>query len=517
MESAEAELQRYSTKSGLLMTEEKHVVAEEKLRQIQQELSTVQAERMSRESQFNTARSAPADSLPAVLDHGPLRELQLKLTELRRQLAEMSSLLTPTNYKVQRVQAQIAELENALKSERSRVLERLKNEFETASYRQALLKSAYEKQVQAVTDQARLKIRYDTLKHNAESSRTLYADLLQKVNTVGIISAIPASNVRVIEAGRVPSAPYKPVPLLGAILGGLAGLVLSSSIIILRYITDGSLRRPGEASQYLQVKELGAIPTARISAPDLHHARRLNGSSTHRRLSSPGAGLSVGGVFTSPVSNVTNGMLIDSLEAISASILFSSTRSSAIVVTSPRAKEGKTTISSHLAVSLAETGRRVLLVDGDMRAPRLHEIFDLPNEPGLGEMLTAASRKGQMDPASYAHQTSIPGLYVLTSGSWPNSSALFQEPLLNALFRQFRSNFDVTLMDTPPMLLTPVARLLGRSADAVALVLRAGKTSLETAMLCQQRLEHDGANLLGTILNDWNPESKVYEYYSAKR
>ena len=261
LEKSEREWQTYARDAGLLFTSETNNVAEEKLRQIQAELSKVQADRMAQESLYNMAISNSADSLPAVLDNGPLREYQMRLADLRRQRADLNSTLTPRNSRVLRLDAQIAELEATLVRERGNVVNRIKNEFEAAKERENLLSKAYSRQTQILSAQGSKGIRYNTLKREVESNRSLYEGMLQKVKEAGVASAIQPSSVRVVDPARTPENPYKPKKLLDTGLGVLAGLILSLSFIVVREGTDRTFHLPGRSRSYLNVPELGVVPS----------------------------------------------------------------------------------------------------------------------------------------------------------------------------------------------------------------------------------------------------------------
>jgi polysaccharide biosynthesis transport protein len=210
----------------------------------------------------------------------------------------------------------------------------------------------------------------------------------------------------------------------------------------------------------------------------------------------------------------------DSFRAILASIFLSTGNGSSpsvIVLTSPSAQEGKTTSATNLAVALAAIGKNVLLVDSDLRKPRLHEIFGLRNERGFSDLLAEQGRPDKAPISTYVQPTSIAGLSVLTSGRKRNTASnLLYAPCLSELFDRLRRNFDAVLVDTPPMLPVADARVLGRSADGVVLVCRAGATDRERAKIAIDRLFADGARVLGTILNDFDPRHSSYygKYYA---
>ena len=184
-----------------------------------------------------------------------------------------------------------------------------------------------------------------------------------------------------------------------------------------------------------------------------------------------------------------------------------------IVITSANPSEGKTTVTINLAIALAEINRRVLLIDADMRRPRLQNLFDLGTGPGLADLLREKTLGEGVTTDQTVCPTAIPGLYVMRSGR--NSgvvSNLLHSSRLPELLQQLRSEFDTVVIDTPPVLHISDARVIGRLADAVLLIVRAGITTRDAALMVKQRFGEDGTALLGTILNGWDPKHDVYGY-----
>jgi capsular exopolysaccharide synthesis family protein len=209
-------------------------------------------------------------------------------------------------------------------------------------------------------------------------------------------------------------------------------------------------------------------------------------------------------------------MVADSFRGTLTSIIFSrqaGDRPRVLVLTSANPGEGKTTVVTNLAIALTENSRRVLLIDADMRRPRIHDLFDLKNDCGLSDLLKARTPLNK-DPVDVMVQRSgVPGLYVMTSGSVEAGTAnLLYSPRLAELLNKMRGVFDTVLIDTPPMLHLPDARILGKLSDAVVMVLRAGETTRDIAVAACRRFREDGTPLLGTILNGWNPAANGYGY-----
>jgi receptor protein-tyrosine kinase len=187
-----------------------------------------------------------------------------------------------------------------------------------------------------------------------------------------------------------------------------------------------------------------------------------------------------------------------------------------LLVTSPSPQEGKTSVTSNLAIALAEINQRVLIIDADMRLPRLHTIFDLPNTFGLSDFLHERRPVEEYLEEELVRKTQIPNLYVMPAGpARSNLSRLVHSGRVKELLQRFRGRFDTILIDSAPVLTVPDARILGRSADAVILVIRAHRTQHESAFAAVRSFDEDGTPLLGTILNDWNPKSGSNGFHNA--
>ncbi len=579
LETASEKLQTYAAASGLLYTSEKENVAESKLQQLQSELSSAEASRIDKQSSYELAKNGPADALPAVLDNLPLRNYQQQLTDLRRQQAELAATYTPEHSKVKRVAAQIAEIVAAIERERSRALQRIANEFEAATRREGLLAADYRRQSAFVSEQGRKAIQYNILKGEVETTRQLYDSLLQKVKEAGVASAIRASNIRLVDPAQPPRHPYRPRHLVNASIGLLLGLFGGVLFVLVGEQIDRTIKQPGDSMLYMNLPELGIIPTlkaANPSAPGLNapglNAPGLNapgGSAAGLNTSHWNApGLNLPGAartepsagndcpgdgqppepdaefraaeFTaaeSPAPEFSRGaaqgprsielvawrdkpsLCAESFRATLTSILFAGGqggRPRVLVVTSPNPGEGKTTVISNLAVSLAEINRRVLLIDADLRRPRVHQVFGMPNRFGLTDLLSSPEPIEQIPLKASSLESGVPGLYVLPSGSRTyNISSLLHSPRMSELLERALRVFDTVLIDTPPVKQIADARVLGRLSDGVVLVLRAGQTTRGTARAAADRFAEDGIRVLGTVLNSWDPDTNGSGYYDG--
>jgi succinoglycan biosynthesis transport protein ExoP len=544
LERSEDNLQSYTLSAGLMFTSEKDgSVAEQKLQQLQAELSTVQADRVGKQSKYEIAATAPPASLPQVLDDVALRNVQTKLADMHSQLAELNVSLTPEHYRIQRVQAQIDELQSAFDRERANIVKRIANEYEDAKRREELLSHAYATQMALVSDQAGKVAHYGILKREVETNRQLYEALMQRVKEYGIASAITANNVRVVDPAVPPGAPYKPDVYMYTMLGLVTGLFLGILLIVRHERVDRSIHDPGEAPSYLKVPELGFVLLANADSifelpgvnkriRSLQSLMRLNKrasrdvpskGNTERRPAQPARMVELLG-WEKPSS-----LFSECFRTTATSLLFTDAGGKppqVMVITSSNPQDGKSTTASNLAAALAETKRRVLLIDADLRRPHLHHIFQLENRWGLNDILQADIEIAEYPLDMLVQQTAVSNVYITTSGSDNDSIVhLLHSARLPQLLKRLRSEFDIILIDAPPVARMADARVLARLSDGVIFVIRSGKTTRDMAISACRQFHDDRARVLGTILNMWDPRyshqvdhssyyDSYYEYYA---
>jgi len=439
------------------------------------------------------------------------------------------------------VQAQITALESALERERTAVIQRIQNEYQAAQRREGLLARNYGSQAALVSEQGAKVAHYNILKREVDTNRSLYDSMLRSVQEAGVSNALRASNVRVVDSAYPPSRRYRPSYALNLALGLLAGAFFGVAFVVMRERADRSIQAPGEIELALGVPELGVIPIAgaeRSRYFGYYRSARELGEGKREAAPARGSGngtLTLGLTASSSAPNPqsltpnprslqqvelaaarrTPSVLGESFRAALTSILFTGEngdRPRVIVLTSANPGEGKTTVASNLALALADSGSPVLLIDGDLRRGRMHEIFQVSNAWGLSDALA-----GKCLPPGRAHsymETRFPRLSLLPAGSTPVSiSGLLFSPRTMEFLKTVQADFHTVIIDSPPILNMPDARMLGKLSDGVVLVVRAAQTTRDTVAGVVQRLSSDGSRVLGTILNGWDPRRDSYSGY----
>jgi capsular exopolysaccharide synthesis family protein len=398
---------------------------------------------------------------------------------------------------------------------------RIRNEYTASKRNEDAVVEEYTAQSAKVGSLAQKTIHYNTLKRELETTRSMYEDMLKRVNDTELASVVRSSGIRVVDAATFPEPPGNSTAIFICSIGLFAGLLIAGTVIFVLDQTSSTLRSPGFAPALLSVMELGIIPSASKS-----DRSRLAGSQASRVFSK--ARPENSGAITLDLQRQSERRAIREREAPTSSTFDDSFRSSinsilfaldegsehrVIAVSSPGSGDGKTTIAANLGSILSDIGNRVLLIDADLRKPTLHTMFGIENGDGLSNLLSSEEPISLESVQALVRRPANSSLDVLTAGE-PGAVAfdLFQSKRIAELIEAVRKDYNLILIDTAPLLLIPESRTLGRLADWSILVLRAGRTTEEAAIAARQQMVDDGIPLLGTILNDCKRLRSAYGY-----
>jgi tyrosine-protein kinase Etk/Wzc len=322
--------------------------------------------------------------------------------------------------------------------------------------------------------------------------------------------AVEAGDVDVVDLADVPYAPLLTASAIKLALGVVLGLLLGLVLAYLLEALNTSIRRPEDLEAVLHIPGLAVIP--RITGGSARGRSGLRGLLGRGKGPKQEAGALMSGAQTFSIG-------IEAFRNLRTSLIWSDGGEAlkSLVVTSAAPGEGKTLTAANLSVTLAYDGLRVLLVDCDIRRPRVHGLFRLPRSPGLMELLTASRHPSgeTVTPTDVIRSTSITGLSVLTCGALPSNAAnLLSSTRMRVLLQDLESQFDIIVLDTPPVLATADAGIVASLTDGVLLVVRAGTTDRNAAQRAYQQLANVGARVVGTVLNDPGGEvAKEGDYY----
>jgi len=335
------------------------------------------------------------------------------------------------------------------------------------------------------------------LERRLQAAQATYETLLTRLQEIQVSENQNTGNARLISPAEPPTAPSSPGAKIYLVLGGVVGLLAALATALLLDLIDRSLKTVKEARELFGYTLLGIIPSF------TRCGRLRTGGDVERSIPR----IIAQDCPQSPVAEAYQ-MLQANLKFLS-----SDREIKAMVITSSAPREGKSEVSANLAVSIAQVGHRVLLVDADMRHPSQHHAWDLTNGMGLSNVLV-----DQLDFRALVQRV-MPNLDVLTAGVIPpNPVALLDSNRMSALIREFSQEYDYVLFDTPPLSGTADASVLGNMVDGVLLVVRPGVVNSRSAKATRDFLEQSGQDVLGIVANgvDVRNEPDSYFYYSRE-
>ncbi|MGH9554411.1 MAG: GumC family protein [Terriglobales bacterium] len=516
VETTQEKLVRYQQEHGILGVDEKQNIITAKLDELNRELTAAEADRIQKEARHRLASSGEADLVARAEANTLLDKLRSQEADLRTQYSQVTTQFGPSYPRVVELRNQLTQIEGAIKDEIRKIAGRIESDYRGAMQREGMLGEALEKQKTLANKLNENAIQYNILKRDVETSRNLYEGLLQKLKEASVTAGLRSSNVRIVDAARVPTVPSEPNIPRNILLGLLMGLAGGIGLAFVREFLDNTVRTPEQVEIVAALPSLGIIPMGLMAATASNgrKGRRLSLSVGNGKEKDNGQGARVELIsHFQPKSE-----LAESYRALRTSILLSSLGAppKVILVTSALPQEGKTTTSINSAIVLAQRGARVLLVDADMRRPSIHRALGLRSRAGLSNLLTGAdSGDSLIVPAPQ-----VPNLFVLPAGPPPPQPAeLLGSLLMQNYLAQWRKQFDHIVVDTPPTVSVTDAVLLSVQADAVILVIRSGQTTKEALRRARDLLLQVNARVMGVVVNAVDlrgPGSYYYYYYGSK-
>lgn len=516
VETSKATLEAYSRETGLKFEAEEPDGEKSKLKDLDKELAAARVDVLAKLTAYDVAlKSASSGGVP---DDRAI-EYQAELVKLREQLQQLRQKYTPEHARVQALQAEIATIEKIQATRNLAQTSRLLGGLQGARMNEQRLRDATNRQAEMVSRLAKKRMEYDNLRRDLDRNQKLYEELLQKATEVSLSTAMRGSSqIRIVDRAVTPAAPYRPVMWKNLGLGILTSLFLGVGFVVVMARASHRLRVPGETPQHLGVPELSVVPRCR-------NLGVLPGANADGKKD-PAAGGRLKSLVSWRFRHGYPGLaeqppiVAEAFQNATTSIfaaLNGKCGACKIMVTSAFQGEGKSTVLVHLGIAMAELGHRVLLVDGDLRRPRLHTLFELPNTWGFSTLITESSDLKTLPLEALAQKTPIDGLHLLAAGPGPaNVSRVLHSARTAELFERLSREFEFVLIDSSPALQFSDARLIGRFVDGTILVIRAGSTSRDAAINMKDRLTTENIRVLGTILTDWNvPLSRVYEQYGT--
>ena len=491
VEVSEQALQRYREQTDSVALEDKQNIVVQKLADLNAAVTRAKTERIQKEATFNQIKAVQGDrnavdSIPAILSNSFIQQQKSELADLQRQQAQLSDKLGPNHPDMVKLSTAIRTADAKIQAEIAKVVQATRNDYQSALSQEQSLTTALDQQKRDALALNQKGIQYGVLQRDAASNRQIFDSLMQRTKETGISGELKTSNIRVVDAAETPRAPVTPNTGNNLLLALLGGATLAIGLAFFFEYLDNRIKNPDEVKQHLGLPFLGMVPALfdKVSENPL-------------------------------ISNDVPSNFSESFRAVRTNLLFSSADEGgrSVVITSTGPGEGKTVVATNLAVALAQAGQRVLLVDADMRKPRVHTVFNRSQEPGLSNVLVGNAKASEA-----VHVTTVPGLWVMPAGLHPpNPAELLGSKRFKDFLASLSQHFDWVMIDTPPVMAVTDSSVVAHLATGVLFVVGAEMTSRHAAQRALEQLGQARAKFVGAVLTRVALQHNSYYYLQYYR
>jgi capsular exopolysaccharide synthesis family protein len=497
VERSEEALNKYAADNRIIFltegetTEAKNIQGQnlvtKKLAELSTDLVQATSDRISKEALYQEAQRGEGGLLSVVQGNPLIQILKKEYASKEAEYYQLSKKFKPEYPKLQRLKEEMDKTGARIDTETRKIVSSIKKDYETAQRRENSLRSTLEKYQKEALDLNDKMVQYQILKREADTNRELYNGLLQRLKETGVSASLTTSNIQVLDWAEVPQSPYKPRKKLNLLLAIITGLFGGIGLAFFVEYLDNTIKTPEDLEKTISLPSLGIIPN-------------LGKEGDRSRISMI--------TFEDKKSPLS-----EAFRSIGTYIQFSSPirPPKTMLVTSPRKAEGKTSTVVNLAITLAYSWGKGIVVDADMRNPQLHKIFSLDNSNGLSSFLTGHLEFGN----GLIQKTDIPNLDVITSGIIPpNPSELLSSQKMKDLLFELIPLYSFIIFDSPPLLGLSDSLILSTVTDGAILVVRSDSTPKEAALQARKSLQGVNARILGVVLNDIKQSNLKYGSYS---
>jgi capsular exopolysaccharide synthesis family protein len=501
-EQAQQKLAEFQKQHDILGTDENNNVVMDRLKQLNQQLTDAEGDRILKEARYRLAESGNPELIASVVPSTTIQVLRTQEAELRAQLAQLGSKYGSGYPRIGELQSQLKHLDGAIEAEVKNIAKRLEEDYRAASKTEAMLRSQYAEQKNQAYKLNENVAQYAILKHEVESSNVLYDTLELKLKEAGVSASLSSGYISVVDRAMVPSSPVEPRVALNLIIGLFGGLVGGLILAFVLESLDDTLRTSEDLESVVALPALGAVPV-------------FEGADAKKDWATNTKGVSP--LQSGPVSIVApRSHSAEAFRAVCSSLLLSSIDAppKVLVVTSALPAEGKSTISANLATAFALRGENVLLLDADMRRSSLHRQFGIDRAmKGLSTVLATGSE----DEAVLSPVETIPNLKLLPAGPHPPSPAeMLASRRMAELVKSWSAKYDRIIIDTPPILPVADTLPLAARADGVVIAIRSGSSRAKAAVRVRNLLRRSNARIVGAVLNGVDMQLEYYYSYPTK-
>lgn len=480
LEESERSLVTFAQKENIVPNADGTSLVGQNLADLNASLAKSQEQRIRAEARWQEASKVSGAALPAdMLADSILRTLQQQRAQLQGQYQQKLQTFKPDYPEMRSLKGQIDESDKQIASELKNIRASVKAEYDAAIGQEKMLETQLDTLRTQTLEADRTSIQYNILKRDVDTNRQLYNALLQRYKEVGMAGGAKSSNIAIVDRAEVPISRFAPSLALNLMLGFLLGAMLGVMIALLLEYIDDSLKTPQDIENHLKLPVLGIIP-------------RLIKQTPREALKDPRSAFS------------------ESYRSVRTALQFSTERGvpKVILITSPGAGEGKTTSALTLAQNFVQLGKRVLLIEGDLRNPSLAKAMGLVGGDGLSSILSGAKTF-----ANSVTTTNNKKLDVILSGPLPPSpTELLAGSRLVSLLLIAAQKYDQIIIDGPPVLGIADSPILANAAGGTLLIVRSGSSRISSAQAAIKRLRVTRAHLIGVLLTQYDAKASGYGY-----
>jgi capsular exopolysaccharide synthesis family protein len=503
LKGKEEDLQKYGQEKDLLYLSDNESTVVNKFADVATALTTAQIERYAKESAYLELKTLSVDSLPESVNNPTIQALRTTYTQVRSDYEEKGRIYRPEYPEMVQLKARLDATRNTLQEEIRKAVGAAEAEYRAALKKENSLQGLLAEQRGDVTRMNKNAIFYHTLRTEVENMRTLLSTLVAKQNEIQVSSqlgGLRTSNIKVVDRALVPSGPFTPNIKRNLLMALFLGLFGGLGLIFLVDYLDNTVKGPEDVEKLAGLPSLGIIPYLAAEAgrkkSDVYGSYRSYGTEAGTD------GPELPAVREIELINhlYPKFSIAEDYRTVRTSILFSHADSApkTIAFTSTVPQEGKTATISNLAVSFAQLEGKVLLVDADLRKPRLSKIFNLRNTHGLSSYLAGKHAFDEV-----IQKTSIENVWTIPSGPHPpNPAELLNSKRMRELLAQAKDAFNVVLLDTPPVLAVIDPVIVSSLADSTVFVVRAGKTTRRSLLRAIEEVRRSKADIIGVVFNE---------------
>ncbi len=484
-EQLDAQLEALKRQEGLVNVEERRTLLEQRLKELGSALNERKTERLQKEALWRQmAAAANPEELPEVMRSGVVQSLRIELASLERQQAQLLERYLDQHPEVTKVRNQVADTRSKLRGEAQRVIRSAENDYKAAAAQEASVSSALESAKQEALSLGQSAVSYDSRKQEVDAAKKVLDDLMSRSKETDVASELKSTNIRIVDPASVPESPVRPRRLRDVALGMVLGLFLGLGAAFFLEYLDNTLKTPDDVRHHLGVPLLGVIPEQKVDP-----------SSPHLLLSSS-----------------QQGPFAEGYRVVRTALGFSWPESEprVVLVTSTSPGEGKTLTAVNVAVSLGSAGKRVLLIDADLRKPQTHVVVRAQRTPGLSDVLVGSAKPSEV---IQQRLRDVPFCFMPAGTTVPSPPDLLTSRTMQGLVEGLRKVYDWIVIDTPPVGAVAEPLILAPLSDGILVVAGAEMAPRKAVALTLERIADTGARILGVVLNRAQIEKHSY-YYS---